>query len=290
VFTLDAAPRINKASPFTTGLAITLGNRSAQRVAVFGVDWTIGPQSATTTKISAVGAFESKTALVRLAGVAPWVEQPYSLTATLSDGTVLTQHGTISFNPIESGATAHLPPIDLATDGVATYPGHPYGGVSDLSGIARLTWTANGLTVNADIVDNVSSPPTNAGLLYLNDSIQLAVSPLRPGLTASRVEIGLAQIDGQAQAFVFAPAPGQPAGALSSPGASVVRTGNHTVYAITLDWATLGLTGPPTDLFACSLLVNDDDTDGGPRGYVEWGAGIAQGKNTALMKTVQIVP
>jgi hypothetical protein len=288
VFEVSGTPNTNTVSPFSASFVALLANRSATPMSTDSIEWTVGSDSGTVGSVDVTAPGDEQAVDIPVPNATIWTEYPYTLTATLSNGTVLTSSGTTSFNPVEPQGESVAAPIDFVANGKPTYD-RTYGGATDLSGTAQLAWSSAGLTVTAHVVDNVFSPPTNASTMYLDDSLQFAVSPGLPGTTSDRVEFGLALVDNSPSVVAFAAAPGQPSGVLTGTGATIIHSGTATDYQITVPWAQLGFSGVPTSDFAVSLLVNDDDADGHQRGFVEWGAGIAQGKSTAHMKTVQLM-
>ncbi|GAA5193904.1 hypothetical protein GCM10023322_56960 [Rugosimonospora acidiphila] len=281
--TMSVQPAVTT-TPFGASLAVNIANnRHSGSTTISSIDWSVGADSGTLTSVPDVAPGTTATVNIPAPSAAPWQSYPFKVTVNVAGAASMVQSGQTGFDPITPDGSTTMPPIDLATDGKATYTPRPYGGAADLSGTVALHSSAGGLHVSADITDDVLSQKNPASTMYLGDSLQVAVTPALPGASPNRVEFGIGQTSAGPQVYCFAAAAGQSTGLVDGTGVQVTRTGTVTHYDVTLPWDRLGFAAAPSAPFGISVLVNDDDSDGFTRpGFIEWGSGIATSKSTAL--------
>jgi hypothetical protein len=288
--TVSAQPQVTT-DPFSGSLRVSITNhRRSGDATVNSIAWSVGTAGGTKTDIPPVAPGTTATVDLPVPDAQPWRSYPYKANVTIGGSLAFAASGNTGFNPITPEGSTTMPPIDLSSDGKATYTVRPYGGSADLSGTVALHSTADGLRLTADITDDVFSQKNPASTMYLGDSLQLAVTPALPGVTQNRVEFGVARTASGPEVYCYAAAPGQSTGAVTGTDAAVTRTGSVTHYSVTLPWNRLGFSAAPSRPFGISVLANDDDNDGFTRpGIIEWGGGIATSKATAQTFPAELV-
>jgi hypothetical protein len=286
---VHTVPVVVSADPPHDQLSVQItNNRRSTAVSVSKVDWSLtGVAQGTVTSVPDIPAGQTASVAVDVPAQSTWDGHAYTDSVTTGDGTVITDGGTTGWNPIEPVGTTNVAPIDVGTQLARTYPGG-YGGASDLSGTIRPSYTADGLVLTADLVDNVQDQPaTDPSGMWSGDSIQIAVTPAMPGRSAQRVELGAALLAAGPAVYTWSPPPGGAAGVTPGAAATITRDGTTTHYQVSVPWAALGLTGRPTVPFGLSILVNDND--GAARNWATWGDGIATTKSADLLRPVQLI-
>jgi hypothetical protein len=288
--TVTVQPHVTT-DPFSGSLSVAITNhRRSGDATVSSIVWSLGTAGGTKTDVPPVAPGTTTTVDLPLPDAQPWRSYPYKANVSIGGSLVFAQSGNTGFNPITPAGSTSMPPIDLSSDGKATYTVRPYGGAADLSGTVELHSTADGLRLTADLTDDVFSQKNPASTMYLGDSVQLSATPALPGVTQNRVEFGIARTANGPEVYCYAAAPGQTTGTVTGTDAEVTRTGTVTHYAVTLPWTRLGFSAAPSTPFGISVLANDDDNDGFLRpGVIEWGGGIATSKNTAQTYPAELV-
>lgn len=277
-------------------LSVTVTSTAGRDIAVSDLPWKIGTQSGTADLPSSIPAGSTHTVDIPLAGIPTGTQSSeLRLSATgfpdvaLSGKVVLLERTAIrplAMKPISVDGVlddmSGVDDVDLAAEGTVKITN--YGGVDDLSGSIWTTWDANNLYLSARIRDNVQSQGSTGDQIWSGDSIQFGISPGTPGESAAWYECGIALTPSGPQMYRWLTAEGTP-GPVTNANLKVTRNeaAKETVYELAIPWQQLGPIRPDDRLLSLSFAVNDDDGTG-RRGWIEWGAGIAGAKNSALFK------
>ncbi|MFF0267130.1 sugar-binding protein [Kribbella sp. NPDC004536] len=279
---VEPATRIRVLPQLTQDLQTSLGleltnTRASTAATIQELTWTIAGQHGTAGAGQSVEPGQKATIAVPVSGLQPWKAYAYTVDLTTTDGNKISAKGTTAFDPIVPSATTPRSSIDLATDASWIAFSRPWGGAADLSGTANFQYDATGLTVNADVTDDVFAQTETAPNLWRGDSLQFAISNGLPGENATSTEIGAALLPTGPAVYTFAPTAGPTAGATSD----ITRADGVTSYRIKVPWTSLGFTGQPAGPIAISLALNENDGSGRV-GAMQWASGIVTGKTTTL--------
>lgn len=269
-------PQITQDLKTSLGVEVT-NTRSSTAATIQDLTWTIAGKNGTAGAGQSIQPGQKATIAIPVDGLQPWRAYAYTVDLTTSDGNKISAKGTTAFDPIVPSAMTPTSSIDLATDASWVPFTRPWGGAADLSGGANFQYDATGLTINADVTDDVFSQAETAPTLWRGDSLQFAVSDGLPGENATSTEIGAALLPTGPAVYTFAPASGATPGA----AADITRAGSVTSYRIKVPWTALGFTAQPTGPIALSLALNEND-GAGRVGAMQWASGIVTGKTTTL--------
>ena len=179
--------------------------------------------------------------------------------------------------PVAAGrkAAAHLVLDTLDRVHELTFdPAIPrWKGADDLSCDLSMTRENGALRIVARVTDDrhvMTSRPEEG---WKDDSIQIGFQNLDGAFT----EITLSGADGRAAAYASVVPDPALAGEWKVP-VSVKRTGNVTLYEVSLPLEKLGIADRSGTLFRFSFLVNENDGQGRVR-WIEWMGGIGRSKN-----------
>ncbi|MGZ0153594.1 sugar-binding protein [Kribbella sp. WER1] len=261
-----------------TSLGVELTNtRSSTAATIQDLTWTLAGQQGTAATGQSIEPGQKATITIPVTGLRPWKAYAYTVDLTTTDGNKISAQGTTAFDPIVPSATIPQSSIDLATDASWLAFTRPWGGAADLSGTANFQYDATGLTINADVTDDVFSQTETAPNLWRGDSLQFAISNGLPGESPTSTEIGAALLPTGPAVYTFAPTAGATPGAV----AGITRAGSVTTYRIKVPWTALGFATQPAGPVAISLALNEND-GAGRAGALQWASGIVTGKTTAL--------
>jgi len=152
-------------------------------------------------------------------------------------------------------------------------------GPDDLSFSLRGCYDAKALYLLVAVRDDQHVQAQPAHLMWLSDSIQLAIDPgcdrTVLGYDENDLEIGVALAGRDVMTHVW-----HGGGKLSKHlRAGVKRTDGQTVYELAIGWPVLGIADPTVGTgIGFNILVNDDDGRG-RRGYIQWTEGIGHRKD-----------
>lgn len=171
-----------------------------------------------------------------------------------------------------------------------------YGGVNDISAEIRLMWDEEMLYLGVVVTDDVHNQKGPSGSLWKYDSIQLGASydPKNELESTDFFEIALGMLnDGTTQIQQYANGIAVN-GNNSDITAKIVRDEGQktTTYEAAFPWSLvssnrLDAAQADTEL-KLSILINDADS-ATRKGYYEFGSGIANGKNSNLFKTINMI-
>ncbi len=172
----------------------------------------------------------------------------------------------------------------------------PWQGPADLSGYARLFYETDALTLEVVVRDDKHATNDNPTMLWQGDSLQISLRPLgEPGKamamdTAGITELTIALVEGKALVYRQFAAFDAGSGLTTDYPCEIKRDGTTTHYRVKLPVERIGLKSlQGGELFAMSLLINDNDGQG-RKGFVTWGGGVGRLKNPLLYHWVYLRP
>jgi hypothetical protein len=291
---LRLLPKVDGVDPLVARAELLVtNNRSDRTVTVETASWDVGGTAGALAAPFVVPAgATSAVGSVDLSAASLWTAVAYSGSVTLAGGLEYAVSGSLEVGPVEADGVGVLAPIDLDAVGVwkpLNVTSRPPA--SDLGGVVSFAHAEDALVVEAVITDDVHHVGSDQSGMWSYDSLQVAVSPLAPGYSASSgyTELAIGELaDGTPLAYAHA---GPVAGRVDAASVTVTRddAAGTTRYVARIPWSVFGLAGGPDHAFGLSLLVNENDGDGRD-GYVEWGSGIGGAKNPGLYHTVSLVP
>ncbi len=161
-------------------------------------------------------------------------------------------------------------------------------GPDDLSFSLQGCYDAKALYLLVVVKDDQHVQAQPAHLMWLSDSIQLAIDPgcdrTALGYDENDLEIGVALAGRDVMTHVWH------GGDKASQhlGARVRRTDDQTVYELAIEWPLLGVADPAVGTaIGFNVLVNDDDGRG-RRGYVQWTEGIGRRKDPSAFAVMAL--
>ncbi|GAA4217754.1 sugar-binding protein [Actinocatenispora rupis] len=270
----------------TDQLRIRVANTSGTAQTLTSLVWTVGSVRGSVSNVDiAAGGVDER--FVSLAGLTD--KTPYDVTATMGDGTTLPATGDV----VVVADYLHVPRRTVTIDGVNELAGTAktgdssagtvvmtgYAGAQDLSFDFWLSHDDDRLYLTVAVTDDVQYGQAIGDQIWQDDGVQFAVSSGTPGEAQTWNEIGAALVGGTVSTWRWS---GPATGPLPAGAAAAVRSGTTTTYEIGVAWTDLGI-DPADGLVSFSMLVNDNDGQG-RKGYVEWGSGIGNGKDSALFK------
>ncbi|GAA2959253.1 GH39 family glycosyl hydrolase [Microbacterium schleiferi] len=254
----------------------------AAATSVTGLHHTIGETTGTLPD-TPVASGQTVVLPIDSEGLEQWRPYPFTIEATV-DGKARNTTGTTALASV-AGDPDDATRVEWREVGTYT----PFAGgtptAEDLGGEFDLSWTAEGLRIRADVIDQDHTVATSADRLWAGDSIQFAVARGLPGTDpASRVEIG---------AYLGTTGPAvyrytSPIGVVDEIDVAVTRAGTTTAYDVTVPWEQIGV-DPDSELLSFSILVNDNDA-GTREGYFGWGGGIGSGKDSTQFLPILLAP
>jgi len=284
-------------------LAIRTENPSSSPITLETVDWTIGSETGTTSANLTIDGVQQATYELALPALGEGT-YPYRITAHFAGGAVSENTGVLRLmdnsritdlykQTVAVGggldASSSPPTIDLFTQGnYANAKGSRQE--SNLSGKVWINWDQDAFYLSADIVDDVHYQVADGGSVWQGDSIQFALSTGNPGETAKTTEFGVSLTQHGPELYRWTAINALTTGLVSGANVSVTRdeASGHTRYELALPWSELAPILPEEGaLYAFSMLVNDNDGNADGRGWVEWGAGIGNSKDSSLFNPIR---
>ena len=150
-----------------------------------------------------------------------------------------------------------------------------WAGKKDLSGLVRVSWNRDELTVQAEITDNVHVQTQIPEFAWRDDCIQIGLAG--PNKKHYEFTVSGGVPDRKNAVYCHIAPDKKEIGEWNVP-VSVVRKGDRTFYQLKLPLSKFGITPVPGSSFRMSFLISDNDGLGKMR-YMEWGGGIGRGKN-----------
>ncbi|KRE64520.1 hypothetical protein ASL11_20765 [Paenibacillus sp. Soil750] len=274
-------------------LDIALKNNRTSAFTPTKIAYQVGPASGTVTDLANVPANGTASLRVPLSDIPLFDSLSYNV-AFDSVGGSDASSGSISYAPIEPTNHQTLPAIDLATQATWVSISGTRSGNSDLSGQLHINYNSDALVIDATITDDKHFGARTPNTLWQTDSIQFSTYDRVPGqVGGKRVEFGAALLDSGPAVYTFTAPAGQQAGPTPGVQANITRSGSTLHYVISVPWASLGFSGPPTQTIGMSFLVNDDDrgsTGDSRDGFLQWGSGVGTTpKDPSLFRNAQLV-
>jgi hypothetical protein len=183
--------------------------------------------------------------------------------------------------------------IRSSTDWVdeSTFAGAPRIDATQFAATLTVMWSPDALYLACVVTDDIQFNSETGELLWKGDSLQAAFDVGRnrtgPYDSTDDFEYGWAETSSGSAKYRWQAPTNAPA---ATDVFAIVRTGTTTTYEIALHPADLGLTAFSAGLVMnVSFLVNENDGTG-RAGWLEWGAGIGQEKDTLLFRPLLLVP
>ncbi len=185
------------------------------------------------------------------------------------------------------GEWRELDAIDFLKSGSVRVPDHK--GADDLGAEVRVAWDEKHFHLCARVRDDVHSQPFAGADIWQGDSLQLAIKDGTPWEPGEICEIGLALVKDQPCVHVWRAPAGRATGPATGAEIAVARGAGETIYEASFPLDRYPFFRPRSGaVFSLSMLVNDND-GAGRRGWIEWGSGIAEGKDPALFQPCYLV-
>ncbi|WP_237742587.1 sugar-binding protein [Actinopolymorpha alba] len=285
----------------TDVLRVTVRNLASEGREVGDLTWKVGDRNGTADLASPIPAGGRRTVDISLADLARSktyasqlrVSVPGTTDIVVSGKVALVEHASMAQVTKKSIAVdgtlddlSGVPGVDLAADGVVKMSG--YGGTDDLSGNVWVTWDADKVYLSARIHDDTHFQPATESQIWNGDSIQFAIGGGVPGEITAWYEYGVALTSAGPQVYRWQAAEGS-VGLVTDADLKVTRDDatKETTYELALPWTHVAPFQADDRLLGLSLLVNDNDGSG-RKGYIEWGSGIGNSKDSSLFKPARL--
>ncbi|WP_246302504.1 cohesin domain-containing protein [Paenibacillus plantarum] len=274
-------------------LDIALKNNRASDFTPTKVAYQVGPTSGNVSNMVNVPASGTVSIRVPLSDIPLFDSLSYNVAVDSSRDSDVSS-GSISYAPIEPANHQTLPAIDLATQATWVSILGTRSSNSDLSGQLHINYNNDALVIDATITDDKHFGARTPNTMWQTDSIQFSTYDRVPGQAGGqRVELGAALLDSGPSVYTFAAPTGQQVGPTPGAQANITQSGSTMHYVISVPWASLGFSGPPTQTIGMSFLVNDDDkgsTGDSRDGFLQWGSGVGTTpKDPALFRNAQLI-
>ncbi|GAA3400936.1 hypothetical protein GCM10020370_07140 [Paenibacillus hodogayensis] len=297
-YAVRVRPVITDPGTLDKSLLVTIKNESKSKpLHVKKVEWRFGTQTGTKEQPISIPADSGATVDFPLAGFGLGASSAIKVTVYFDEFDPFTYEGTAEFNPVKSRTvqvdgtldpeTSAAPPTIDVSKGTVKMTG--YQGANDLSGSIWLHFDSSHLYVTAQIKDDTMYAPFTGADIWKNDSIQFAIASGLPGESQYWYEYGVSQTPDGPQIYRWITPPGAEKGAVTNGRLKLSRDEDqkYTVYELSLPWSELTpVKASKNEVFSFSMLVNDND-GAGRKGYIEWGGGIGDGKQTSKFRTIQ---
>lgn len=149
----------------------------------------------------------------------------------------------------------------------------------DISATFSVAYDASNLYLTINVKDDVfSNGKTSIEEAWDGDSIQLGIrAAVKPEkVLADRTEIDVALLPNGVDSMLRASQIGLPFGTKLTTPPQITREGVTTSYRLVLPAVLLGVEKfSAGDVFDLSIVINDRDGLDAPRGFLEWGRGVA---------------
>ncbi|MGG1555586.1 DUF7594 domain-containing protein [Paenibacillus ferrarius] len=297
-YEVKVRPLITDVATMSKTLQIQINNLSATKgLQVRKVEWKFGAQSGTKELHAVVQSSSADVFDIPLTGYGLGVTNTLKVTVYFDDYDPFTYEGTAEFNPIMQGTVSVDGALDPETAAASstidlskgTVKMTGYQGSNDLGGKFWLNFDSNRLYITARVKDDTMSAPFSGADIYKNDSFQFAISNGLPGESLSWYEYGISQTPSGPQIYRWITPPGVSKGLVTNGNLVVTRDDiqHDTIYELALPWSEITpIMAERNGVISFSLLVNDNDGNG-RKGWVEWGAGIGDGKLSNKFRAMQ---
>lgn len=291
-------PTITDVNSKSEGLKVQINNHSkAQGLSVQQIDWKFGTQSGSQAMALVIPPDTIDTIDIPLNGFDFGASYPVQVTVYFDGKEPFVYEGKFDFNPIirgtvevdgtvDPGVIAQPPIVELSK---GTVKMQNYTGLVDLDGNIWANWDQDNFYLTAQIKDNVHSASASGEEIWKNDSIQFAMMAGIPGENMGYYELGISDTPQGPQIFRWLSPDSGPKGLVANGSLHVKRdeTQKLTVYEMALPWSEISQVKPSAnEALSISFLVNDND-GAGRKGYIEWGSGIGEVKDSKKFRTAQ---
>ncbi|WP_158560753.1 DUF7594 domain-containing protein [Paenibacillus contaminans] len=297
-YEVKVRPVITDLGTMSKSLLVGIKNESqSNALQVQKVEWRFGTQSGTKELNATISADSSASVDIPLTGFGLGASSVIKVTVYFDGFDPFTYEGTAEFNPIIQGSvivdgsldpeTSAAPSTIDLSKGTVKMTG--YQGAGDLSGSVWLNYDSSHMYLTARIKDDTLSSPFAEADIWKNDSVQFAVSSGLPGESQYWYEYGISQTPEGPQIYRWITPPGVAKGAVTNGNLQISRDENqkYTIYELALPWSELTpIKAEKNGVISFSMLVNDNDGNG-RKGYIEWGGGIGDGKQTSKFRAMQ---
>ncbi|OPA75124.1 hypothetical protein BVG16_21170 [Paenibacillus selenitireducens] len=281
-------------------LRVQIRNHSkVEGLPVRNVDWKFGSQSGSHELTAVIPPSTVETFDIPLNGFDFGVSYPAQAMVYFDGKDPYVYEGKLDFNPIIRGTVQvdgvadpgiiEGPPLVQLSKG--TVKMQNYAGPADLDGSVWENWDQDNFYLTAKIKDDVHFTPASGEEIWKNDSIQFALMDGIPGENLNWYEFGISDTPQGPQIFRWL-SPSSSAKGLVTNGSLQVKRDEalkETVYELALPWSELTPIRPEKNAaISFSLLVNDNDGNG-RKGYIEWGSGIGEVKDSKKFRTAQYI-
>lgn len=279
-------PVVEGLDPFAGRIELRLVNETSEDVVVTKAALKAVEDQSLTEPVTATANSTTVVLTQTVADAKPWVGIPYEASASTQAGDEWKARGDAGLAVALPVGKFSLPPVTILEEFRHLAPDGSEISEQDAansSGDMTFEYDEEYLWVNLNVTDDVHSPNAEAANMWNGDSVQIATSPMVPGLTDERAEYVFGLTPTGAKAFRYA---GGTPGDVDSVDLDITREGTVTKYRIGMKWADLQLEGEPTEPFGISVLVNEVDVPG-ERTWWEWGSGIGVEKDLLKFRAIQ---
>ncbi|WMT43435.1 sugar-binding protein [Paenibacillus sp. D2_2] len=279
-------------------LRVQIRNQSkVEGLTIKKADWNFNSQKGSQEGTVVISPNAVETIEIPLQGFDFGVSYPAQVTVYFEGKEPFVYEGKLDFNPIKRGTVqvdgvvdseiAVTPPIVELSKGTVkmknyTCPAH-------LDGSIWANWDQDNFYLTAQIKDDVHSASASGEEIWKNDSIQFAMMAGIPGENRGYYELGISDTPQGPQIFRWLSADSRPKGLVANGSLQVKRdeVQKLTVYEMALPWSEIPQVKPGVnEALSISFLVNDND-GAGRKGYIEWGSGIGEVKDSKKFRTAQ---
>ena len=168
-------------------------------------------------------------------------------------------------------------------------------GPSDLSCRGRLQWDDDNLYLLVEVLDDEYIQENEGGDIWKGDGIQFALDFERENddITKGHHEIGLALKGSEIIKWRWLSAYGKPVGEFRGAHVIIGKAEGRMIYEASVPWRDLlppGRKPEPNEIFGFCLIVNDVDSDGRGRGWIEYTGGVGRTKDPNLFSEIILAP
>jgi hypothetical protein len=297
-YSVRVTPTITDVNSKSEGLKVQISNHSkAQELSVQQIDWKLGTQSGSQAMTLVIPPDTIDSIDIPLHGFDFGASYPVQVTVYFDGKEPFVYEGKFDFNPIirgtaevdgtvDPGVISQSPLVELSK---GTVKMQNYTGPADLDGSIWGNWDSDNFYLTAKIKDDVHSAPASGEEIWKNDSIQFTMMAGIPGEIMGYYELGISDTPQGPQIFRWL-SPDSGAKRLVTNGSlQVIRdeVQKITVYEMALPWSEISQVKPgANEALSISFLVNDND-GAGRKGYIEWGSGIGEVKDSKKFRTAQ---
>ncbi|WP_238178075.1 sugar-binding protein [Paenibacillus contaminans] len=292
-------PVITDAGTKSEALKLQIQNHSStQELTALKADWQFGPGAGSQGLNAMIPPGAERVFEIPLSGFDYGISYPANVTVQFDGKAPFVYAGKLDFNPIAFGSVlvdgAIDPAVEAAPPQIELSKGtnklKNYSGPADLDGSVWLNWDRDTFYLTAEITDDIHFASASEGDIWKNDSVQFAVMAGMPGEPMGWYELGVSQTPQGPQIYRWQAADYGDKKLVANGSLQITRDEERkvTTYELALPWSELTPTKPVlNEVFSFSLLVNDND-GAGRKGYIEWGSGIGDGKDSKKFRTVQL--